>query len=149
MKKGIAGLLVGVGVGAVLAYFFRGRLFGTTYPRPIVLKMKNGRCGIEVEPADVALSRRKDDKIRWEISNPAPGGCPGRHEVCIGNWRRNGAPSDPPVTNPQGLCRHVDFDGPEKHILGNIDRDAEYGEYKYDVLIDGQVAVDPIVKLIP
>ena len=37
---------------------------------------------------------------------------------------------------------------PPKHILASIDRRAPYGEYTYDILIDGRVALDPIVKLI-
>jgi hypothetical protein len=149
MKKSIAGLFVGVGVGAALAYFFRGRLLGTTFPRPIILKMKNGKCGIEAEPAPVTLSKFRDDKILWEISNPASTGCEGRREVCIDNWRLNGHPTDePPVHNAEGLCRQVQAGGPTKQILANINRRAPLGEYTYDVLIDGNVALDPIVKLI-
>jgi hypothetical protein len=149
MRKTTAGLLVGVGIGAVVAYFFRGRLLGTTFPRLIVLKTKNGNCGFEDEPAPVTLSRLRDDKIRWEISNPMTTGCEGRREVCIGNWRLNGHPTDePPVTNPQGLCRQVQAGGPPTHILANINRRAPYGEYTYDILIDNRVAADPIVKLI-
>jgi hypothetical protein len=149
MKKSTAGLLIGAGIGAVVAYFFRGRLLGTTFPRPIVLKTKNGTCDIENQPEDVTLSSFRDDKIRWEISNPKTTGCEGRREVCIGNWRLNGHPTSvPPVTNAQGLCRHVQAGGPEMHILANIDRKAPCGEYTYDVLIDGHIAVDPIVRLI-
>jgi hypothetical protein len=148
MKRSTVGLLVGAGVGAVLAWVFRGRILGNTYDRYIILKTKNGRCDIDSQPADVTLSSFRDDKIRWNISNPDPGGCPGRHEVCIGNWRLNGVPTNPPVRNAQGLCRPVDFGGPDKQILANIDRNAECGEYTYDVLIDDRVAVDPIVKLI-
>ena len=40
MKKSTAGLLVGVGIGGVLAYFFRGRFLASTFERPIVLKTK-------------------------------------------------------------------------------------------------------------
>jgi hypothetical protein len=148
MKKSTAGLLVGMGVGAVLAWVFRGRILGNTFDRYIILKVKNGRCDLESQPGDTTLSKLRDDKIRWNIANPDPGGCPGQHEVCIGNWRLNGVEADPPVRNAQGLCRHVHFDGPEKQILANIDRNAKPGVYTYDVLIDGRVAVDPIVKLI-
>jgi len=149
LKRSTVGLLVGAGVGAVLAWVFRGRILGNTYDRFIVLETKNGRCDIESQPADVTLSSFRDDKIRWNISNPDPGGCPGRHRVCIDNWRLNGVPTSvPPVTNPQGLCRHVQFGGPSMQILANINRNAPCGEYDYDVKIGDHIAVDPIVKLI-
>ena len=66
MKKSTAALLVGVGIGSVRACFFRGRFLGTAFPLPIILKTKNGNCGIEDEPAPVTLSRFRDDKIRLE-----------------------------------------------------------------------------------
>jgi hypothetical protein len=146
MKKSTLGFLVGV--GAVLAWFFRGKILGNTFDRSIILIMKKGGCGIEEEPAPVRLSKLRDDKIRWEISNPATTGCEGQRTVCIGNWRLNGVPTDvPPVTNPNGLCRQVRQGGPSKQILANIDNHARLGDYEYDILVDNVVVHDPIVKL--
>ena len=146
MKKSMVGFLVGV--GAVLAWFFRGKILGNTFDRSITLITKKGGCGIEDEPEEVTLHKLRDDRIRWEISNPATTGCEGQRTVCIGNWRLNNVPTDvPPVTNPNGLCRQVRQGGPSKHILGNIDYRAPLGEYKYDILVDNVVVQDPIVKL--
>jgi hypothetical protein len=147
MKKTTAGLLVGA--GAVLAWFFRGRLIGQTFVRPIILMTKTGRCGIEQEPARVDLSKFRDDELRWEISSPETTGCAGQREVRIGNWRLQGVPSVPPVTNPQGLHRQVRQGNPPIPIVGRINRHAPLGEYEYDILVDNVVVQDPIVKLTP
>ena len=146
MNKSAVGFLVGA--GAVLAWFFRGKIFGTTFDRSITLTMKKGVCGFEEEPDPVTLHKLRDDKIRWVISNPSSTGCGEQHTVCIGNWRLNGHPTDiPPVKNPDGLCRQVLRGGPPKQILGNIDYGAPLGDYEYDILVDGVVVYDPIVKL--
>jgi hypothetical protein len=146
MKKSTVGLLVGF--GAVLAWFFRGKILGRIFDRSITLTMKKGTCGIEEEPAPVSLSKLQDDKIRWLISNPSATGCEDQRTVCIGNWRLNDVRTDlPPVKNPDGLCRQVRRGGPPKQILGNIDYRAPFGEYKYDILVDDVVVYDPIVKL--
>ena len=148
MKKSTVGLLVGA--GAILAWFFRGRFFGQTYVRPITLKMKAGRCGIDQEPERVDLSKFRDDTLLWEISNPTTTGCAGQHEVCIGNWRLHGVPTNvPPVTNPQGLCRRIGQGNPAIPIVARINRHAAFGEYEYDILVDDMVVQDPIVKLTP
>jgi hypothetical protein len=148
MKKGTLGLLVGA--GAVLAWFFRGRLLGETFVRPITLMMKKNRCGIEREPEPVELHWFRDDMLRWEISNPSRTGCEGRHEVCIGNWRLNGVPTNvPPVTNPQGLCRPVHQGNPPIPVVARINPQAAFGEYTYDILVDTVVVHDPIIKLTP
>ena len=148
MKKITAGLLVGV--GAALAWFFRGRILGETYVRPIVLKTKNGQCGIEQEPEPVVLHWFRDDMLRWEISSPAATGCEGQRTVCIDNWRLNGVPTTvPPVTNPHGLCRQVRHGNPPTPIVANINHGASFGVYKYDILVDNVVVLDPIVKLTP
>jgi hypothetical protein len=145
MQKGTVGILVGA--AAALAWFFRGKILGQIFDRSIVLIMKDGQCGIEDEPDPVVLHWLRDDKLRWEISNP-PTGCKENPTVCIGNWRLNGVSTDvPPVTNPNGLCRQVRRGGPSKQILANIDYDALLGEYQYDILVDDEVVHDPIVKL--
>jgi hypothetical protein len=146
MKKSTVGLLVGV--GAVLAWFFRGRILGETFVRPITLTMKNGRCGIEQDPERVELHYLRNDMLRWEISSPSITGCGGQHNVCIGNWRLNGVATDvPPVTNPRGLCRPVLQGNPPMRILAHINQHAPFGEYEYNILVDDVVVHDPIVKL--
>ena len=147
-KKITAGLLIGA--GTVLAWFFRGRFLGTTFVRQITLKVKNGRCGIEEEPARVELSKKRGDMLLWEISSPQGTGCDGQRTVCIANWRRDGVPTnEPPVTNPTGLCRQVQQGNPPMHIRAHINRRAAYGEYEYDIKVDDVVVHDPIVKLTP
>jgi hypothetical protein len=146
MKKFTVGLLVGA--AAALTWFFRGSLFGSTFPRSITLKMKNGGCGIEEEPEPVHLSKLRDDRLLWEISSPPTTGCEGQRTVCMGNWRLNGVPTEvPPVTNPTGLCRQVRQGNPPMRILAHIDSHAPLGEYEYDILVDNVVVHDPIVKL--
>jgi hypothetical protein len=146
MRKSTVGLLVGA--GAALAWFVRGKILGTTFDRAITLSTKDGRCTIEEEPARVELHWVFDDRIRWQISSPAGTGCEGQHEVCIGNWRRNGVPTNvPPVTNPHGLCRQIRQGNPPIPIVAHINDKAPLGEYKYDILIDNVVVLDPIVKL--
>ena len=146
MKKGAVGFLVGAGV--VLAWIFRGKILGRVFDRSITLTMKKGTCGIEEEPAPATLHKLLDDKIRWLVSNPSATGCEDQRTVCIGNWRLDDVPTDvPPVKNPDGLCRQVRRGGPPKQILASIDYQAPLGEYKYDILVDDVVVVDPIVKL--
>lgn len=148
MKKSAVGLLVGA--GALLAWFFRGNILGRTFGRSITLQMMNGRCGVEREPELVKLSWILRDKIRWDISSPPVTGCGGQHEVCIGNWRLNGVPTNvPPVTNPNGLCRQIAQGNPPIPVPAHINDDASFGEYKYDILVDNVVVLDPIVKLTP
>ena len=148
MKKITAGLLVGA--GATLAWFFRGRILGETFVRPIRLKTNNGECGIEQEPEPVVLHWFRDDMLRWEISSPATTGCEGQHTVCIGNWKLNGVETTvPPVTNPHELCRQVRQGNPPTPIVARINHAASFGEYKYDILVDDVVVLDPIVKLTP
>ena len=148
MKKITAGFLVGA--GAVLAWFFRGRILAETFVRPITLKLKNGRCGIDQEPEPVVLHWFRDDILRWELSSPAATGCEGQHHVCIGNWRFNGVETSvPPVSNPFGLCRQVLKGNPPIPIVAHINKFAPFGEYKYDILVDDVVVEDPIVKLTP
>ena len=147
-KKITAGLLIGA--GAVLAWFFRGKFLGTTFVRKITLKVKDGRCGIEEEPARVELSKKRDDMLLWEISSPQGTGCEGQRTVCIDNWRLHGKPTNvPPVTNQQGLCREIRHGNPSIPILARINRHAPSGEYEYDILVDNVVVHDPIVKLTP
>lgn len=146
MRKSTAGLLIGV--GAALAWFLRGRILGTSFRRPITLITKDGRCGLEAEPEPAVLSKFRDDNVRWEISSPRDTGCDGRREVCVGNWRRGGMPADPPVRNPNGLCRTIHQGNPPVPMVGHINFGAPLGEYQYDVIVDGVVVEDPIVKLV-
>jgi hypothetical protein len=147
-KKITAGLLIGA--GAALVWFFRGKFLGTTFIRQIALTLKDGRCGIAEEPARVELSKKRGDMLLWEISSPQGSGCEGQRTVCIGNWRLNHLPTnEPPVTNPEGLCRQVTHGNPPMHIRAHINSRAAFGEYKYDILVDDVVVLDPIVKLTP
>jgi hypothetical protein len=148
MKKSTVGLLIGV--GAAVAWFFRGSILARTFVRSITLQMTNDGCGVEQEPDPVKLSWILDDRIRWDISSPAVTGCGGQHEVCIGNWRLDGVPTNvPPVTNPNGLCRQIRQGNPPISVLAHINDAAPFGEYKYDILVDNVVVLDPIVKLTP
>jgi hypothetical protein len=70
--------------------------------------------------------------------------------VCIGNWKLNGVETTvPPVTNPHGLCRQVRQGTQPTPIVARINHAASFGEYKYDILVDDVVVLDPIVKLTP
>jgi hypothetical protein len=119
----------------------------------INLQVKKGVCGIESAPEEVELRRTKGDEVHWIITNPTsePGTpCHRPARVCVGRWKRNGGDTDPPVDDRENgqYCRTVK-PGQTKRLPARVKSDAEVGPYEYQILIDGQVAIDPIVRVVP
>ena len=154
MSKNLVGLLLGA-LGAAVAWLLRGKLRperGIVHKRYITLRSKKGGCGIEAPPAPVELRQNPPDQVHWIISNPSDntGSCDRDVRVCVGRWTRNGSPADPPVVDGDNgqYCRTV-RPGQTKRLPGRAKQNVPTGDYHYDVLIDGQIAVDPIVRLVP
>ncbi len=145
------GILLTAG-GAALIWLLKGKLRGPEiHRRGITLTSKKGRCGITREPKPVKLRKSKGDQVHWLIKNPQNSGaaCNGEIQVCLGNWSLNGAQVPAPVEDVQGgeLCRSV----PRPQTVpvhGKVKANAPVGTYYYDVLINGAVAVDPIVRIV-
>lgn len=155
MGKSVFGLLLGL-LGAVLFWLFRGGKPGLdtrrVHKRHITLQVKKGGCGIERPPDDVVLRQGKGDEVHWIITNPEsqPGTpCHRAAQVCVARWTLNGAATEPPVDDRDNgqYCRTV-RPGQTKRLPGRVKSRAELGDYHYEVEIDGQVAVDPIVRLV-
>ena len=156
MPTSVLGLLLGV-LGAALLWLFRRRIPGIDAPRIhkrfVKLHVKKGVCGIEHQPEAVELRRGKRDEVHWIITNPeSESGSPCHRpvEVCIGMWRLNGSGTESPVEDLDSgqHCRTVK-PRQTKRLPARIKSRAELGEYEYEILIDGHVAMDPIVKVVP
>jgi hypothetical protein len=149
MKKQTAALLAAAGAiaGAVFALRKAGVAF-RDHKRPVLLKVReDGTCG--VRPVDdVELSKRRVDTLQWIVTNPALEGCGKTVDVCMTNWRLgNGTSVDPPVL-AFSFCKEVK-PGHSKTITAVVSPFAEPDvDYYSDVVIDGEVALDPIVRVV-
>lgn len=145
MNKKNAGLVIGAGVGAVLAWLLRRQ-----ERAPVELSIELGpkgtnRCAVTREPdrADLHL----DQLIIWHITN----NCEDSVRVSLEGWRHgNGNPTSP-AANPHGmpgLRRKIDGRGGTGDITGK-GRFGLFEECLYDVYLDDERGADPIVKLVP
>ena len=157
MNNRTAGLLLGAGVALVVAWLLRSKRDRQRHEVHLTLKaLPGGGAGFEPlseHEAYVTLRKSRVDTIHWIITNPATTGYDGAVRVRIDNWQ---SPSGDvsPVLMP-GNSRTVDRGGPSRHIPGVVNPVAPPrfpGEppvsYKYDVLVDDVVVLDPIVKLV-
>jgi hypothetical protein len=145
MKKETTGLLFGAGVGALLGWLIGGKVSREVKKVPITLKKRSdGTCGVEKVP-DVEISSFFGP-LQWVITNPKNLGC-GTVTVRIDNWTKDRQPSEPPVITVGNFEREVQ-PGQHKTIPAAGFPAMEYGDYHYDVLLDGERALDPIVKLV-
>ena len=139
-------LMIGAGVGAWVGWLIAKHLQNRGVEKvPITLKKVSAGCGVEDVP-DVAI-KALFGPMQWVITNPKEGGC-GTVTVRIGNWKKDGEDSEPPVISAGPLERDVK-PGKAKTITAAGFPAMEHGEYKYDVIIGTDVVLDPIVKLIP
>jgi len=146
MRKGL-GVLLTLG-GAALVWLLKDKFLPRKHRRDITLTSKGGRCGVERPPEPVTLRRSKADEVHWIVRNDGSA-CADDVQVCMGRWALGGSPVDPPVAdvNGQDLCRTVP--SPQtRPIHGRVKRDAAKGDYYYEVLINGDIAVDPIVRIV-
>lgn len=147
MNKKSAGFVIGAVAGAI-AYYLRQR-----DQRDVDLSVKLGlkanidldeRCGITLQPEYKELPWQK--KVTWHITN----NCPDRKRVSLENWRHeDGSPASPAAHGEgmPGLWTFVDGHGGTATIKGKI-RFGFYEKLLYDIYIDNEPAVDPIVKLV-
>lgn len=142
-------LLIGGGAGAWLGWLFGKRLAERKVQDVhITLKKQGNSCVVE-NVRDVEISADLGP-LRWIITNPQVGGC-GTVKVKIDNWKRLDKEEDnddpePPVISVGRLERKVKPG--QRMIIPALGATLEPAEYKYDVLINGDVVLDPIVKLI-
>jgi hypothetical protein len=145
-------LLIGGGAGAWLGWLFAKRL-AERQPRNVHITLKKEGNSCVVHPVDDVEISADLGPVRWIITNPRVGGC-GTVKVKIDNWKRRDTPKEddeeddnqPPVISVGALERKVK-PGQTK-IIPALGATLERAEYKYDVLINGNVVLDPIVKLI-
>jgi hypothetical protein len=146
MRKRVGLILAAAGAGAALIWFLRGKVSSRrVHRRDIIVKEKKGDCGIERQPDDVTMER--NDQLHWIISNASQGNggaCDRAVEVCVTNWR----PSNPFDDVGGGrFCRTV-RPGQTKTLPARVKQHAESGQYHYEVWIDGQLAIDPMVEIV-
>ena len=155
MGKSVLGVLLGL-LAAALAWILRGGKPGLDrariHKRYITLRVKKGVCAIERPPDDVVLRQGAGDQVHWIITNPeseigTP--CHRSVQVCVGRWTLNGEGTEPPVDDRDNgqYCRTVK-PGQTKRLPAQAKSRAPLGDYHYEIEIDGQVAVDPIVRLV-
>jgi len=146
MKKSTVGLIIGGAVGVALVWLFRSKQGGRgVQDVPIRLRRNDdGSCGVDPVP-DIEL-QSFFGPMRWIIANPAEGGC-GTVTVRIANWKRGESDSEPPVI-PVGPFERSVKPGQHKVLPAAANPLMEYGDYKYDVVVDGDIVLDPIVRLV-
>ena len=148
MNKKTTSFLIGAAAGIGLAWYY-GRLVARGVKRvPIVLRKRDdGSCG--VEPVDdVILKILPPEPLLWDITNPkdTDGGCGKGVTVSIGGWTKGGKES-PPAVLAVTFEEHV-LPGQTRTIPALANPVAGKGEFKYNVYLGEELALDPIVKLI-
>lgn len=99
-----------------------------------------GVCSVVVPP-DVMSGARRGSPLVWTITNQCGSGV----QVSVGNFKHRNAgdaPKNPLVGQPQisvGSGASSDMRGA---VRGDLS-DNDLGTYKYDILINGAVALDP------
>ena len=114
---------------------------GVTRLITVFISRKDNKCAIDIcpDPAEFVVG----DKIQWQIQN-APSGI----KVTVGNFRRVDPPPDVvlrPKKTPLVKARTFKPKGPLG--LTHKTRAIDVGYYKFDVLFDGLVVLDPEVEI--
>jgi hypothetical protein len=99
-----------------------------------------GHCVVLASPTDIRAAKR-NNKIVWTVTN----NCNVTKTVTVGNFTHQGQKKEPlqlRSASPIKAGQSGELEGKIK-VLPHSD----LGEYKYDVLIDGVVAVDPMLEI--
>jgi hypothetical protein len=156
MTKTTAGMLIGVGAGLGLTCFLWSRLARRRVEVHLTLKGLPGG-GVTFEPFEdyVELKKSRRDTIHWIVSNPRDTGYDGDVEVKVGGWSSPHGGGTSPVNFDDGHSRTVARGGPSKQMPAKINQQAPPlhkpdppVEYKYNVYVNSQLVLDPIVKLV-
>lgn len=160
MKKKGVGLLLGVGAGLGVVWFFRDQIAGLFDKRVDidVEDLKGVPRVVDVTPETVTVKQNRH--VRWTVHNHT------QQDVLISlrDWQddSNHEPVPPAVDAdpddkekpPQdGLSREVPA-GKKRPIRGRARKpqnnrgEADEEDVKYAVYLGGELAVDPIVKLV-
>jgi hypothetical protein len=146
MKKTTSTIVAGAALGALALYFGRTQdevnLYIDVGPRDADASGKP-RFSILRIPDDADLSWNQ--RVNWNIRNSST------HPVRVGleGWRRtNGTPVSPAAKAHQmpGLWTHVDPNGTA--TIKGRGRLGFFESCKYDIYLNDEFAVDPIVKLV-
>ena len=117
---------------------------GNTVTAQIVIGPGNGgACVVTTSPADIR-SAKQNYKIRWNVTN----NCDGTRTVTVDNFKHENDENRRKDPTQIDKVDNVASNGTgiiEGRIKGIKDEDL--GTYKYDVLIDGVVAVDPKIDI--
>ena len=155
MRKTTAAVWIGAGVGLVLGWLFRGRLRGMfDEPAEIIVDTgEGGRPRVAYVTPEVTVKKNKH--VRWTVTNQSTSDV----LIALADWEDAGHQPVPPAVDAdpddhehppqQGLTRKVPANK-KRPIRGKArgPRQGEVEKVKYAVHLNGQLAVDPIVKLI-
>lgn len=152
MNKKSAGLLFGAAVGAGLVWAVRRGLI-ELFPRQhrdIVLNDVGGTCHVTTKPEELFLVLNQ--KVTWHVTN----NCAAGYNVSLTKWRdlqdiavSRGVGADDNGPGNQDPGRYVP-PGQTLPINGKKARVASslVETVKYDIYLNGELAADPIVKLV-
>ena len=146
MKKIAIGVLIAgmACLAAALGFGLVGASAASQLEREIVIgKNGDGSCTVTTSP-EIIQDAKKNDKITWHVTN----NCDQAKTVSVGNFKHKekndqkksvlDLDSFPQI--PPGGSRDI---GGKVKVLPQ----ADYGTYKYDILIDGEVAEDPVLVI--
>ena len=133
MKKMM--LLAFVIVGLVL--LASQLIVGQDHERRIVLSGSGDDCGVTTVPTRIDGANR-GQSIHWRVVN----NCDDAVTVTVDNFKHRDANDQ--IKTPLDILAAPEVPGNQQRVLrARVRQGADLGTYKYDILMDGQVAVDP------
>lgn len=116
---------------------------GNTVERTIVISTSSGgACEVSTAPADIQSAKR-NFRVVWNVTN----NCSGARTVTVDNFvhEADNQKKEPVRIDAVGSINEGQvgaINGRIKNLPNN-----ELGSYKYDVLIDGVIALDPKIDI--
>ena len=155
MKKTTAGSLIGLGAGVAWLLWNRSAARRRVDVHLTLKGLDGGGVTFERFEDDVTLDKGRGDTIHWIVENPEDTGYDGEVEVEVAGWSSDEAGDTPPVKFDDGHSRRVKRGGPAKQMPAKINQQAPPirpsdppVRYKYNVYVNGQLILDPIVRLV-